>query len=493
MPKFKKSLFVQDFEESTYIGGKPLHEHWRIITSNLPEFASFFSKGIVQTGAEGEPDKLIWETDLQGDVKRLDELPGEDKRKIRAVIDDYAKSIDKRTEELLTGSKTAQIGEILKNLCGPPDESNIFVVGGKPVATCWSVGTGNNNRPDAIWVDNRDLGESKNPLSGGQVRPATATDNGSSRADDVPGKDKPPDEGSADDGGNASPDPTSLPGAHANEGHSESRKWFYIALLLAAIIICLLMLSFCHFPSAISKDTTADRRSTGTDTAGGGDPAKTENAGEADNSSGSGDPTKTAGGGDKNNGAANRDTAPPGGTGSDGSPKQDGSGGSIKGSCGGKPSVGKASGGGQPGGGNDKSSAAKALSDGKPSASNPTGAPKRADGPGKPDPGVEVVRSEPGSPMTIIRKPLKEMLTLQPRDDNAVWTIEIINGATRQKIPNSADIVHFENGDSPFSAKGSSVTVNSKRLPPGQAVTAVIRVKNSRNEEKEHQFGIRGE
>ncbi len=87
---------------------------------------------------------IDWYTPVQGQVRRLLDLPEEEQKTARAALIRMALDIHRIAEEIKGASVSAQVtrGNILSLALQYPDESHIYVVGGQPVFTCWGFGPG---------------------------------------------------------------------------------------------------------------------------------------------------------------------------------------------------------------------------------------------------------------------------------------------------------------------------------------------------------------
>lgn len=158
----KRLLNEQDLFAISPRQGRPAFQHWANICSALAKLGlqDFLAKGIIQRGVGDEPDKIIWETDLEGPIEPLESIS--DPARISAVkkqIAEHGAEIDRETRRLLNSNKREEQeqGYILKEIGGPPDESYVFLVGGRPVITGWGVRPDDTSvpPPDVVWPQGR--------------------------------------------------------------------------------------------------------------------------------------------------------------------------------------------------------------------------------------------------------------------------------------------------------------------------------------------------
>lgn len=91
--------------------------------------------------ADGDID---WYSHVQGDVKKLDDLPEDERKPICETIARMAAEIGNYAQELIDSREPLKItrGNILKLALRYPDASDIYVIGKQPVVTCWGFGPG---------------------------------------------------------------------------------------------------------------------------------------------------------------------------------------------------------------------------------------------------------------------------------------------------------------------------------------------------------------
>lgn len=91
--------------------------------------------------ADGNID---WYTPVQGESRRLEELPHEEAAPIYEKLAIMAKAIQQYGEELIKTGDPLKVtrGHILVLSLSYPDKNALYVVGGQPVFTCWGFGPG---------------------------------------------------------------------------------------------------------------------------------------------------------------------------------------------------------------------------------------------------------------------------------------------------------------------------------------------------------------
>lgn len=104
------------------------------------EFVLLFAKPV-----ENSRDGMIdWYTPVQGDAKKITELPEEQKKAVLANLQKMGTEIRNFADELIDTQDPLKLtrGNILKLALMFPSESDLYVVGEQPVFTCWGFGPG---------------------------------------------------------------------------------------------------------------------------------------------------------------------------------------------------------------------------------------------------------------------------------------------------------------------------------------------------------------
>ncbi len=86
-----------------------------------------------------------WYTPLQGDVRKLSELPVDEQQIMRARIADFAVQMQALAAELqkMTDSNSRMAGTLLELALSYPSEDFLYRVGDQPVLICWGCAPGN--------------------------------------------------------------------------------------------------------------------------------------------------------------------------------------------------------------------------------------------------------------------------------------------------------------------------------------------------------------
>ena len=87
---------------------------------------------------------IDWYSPVQGEPRRLTELPPEKERAAREQLSHMGGEIQRYAEELIHSQDPLKVtrGNILKLALCYPDDSALYVVGDQPVFTCWGFGPG---------------------------------------------------------------------------------------------------------------------------------------------------------------------------------------------------------------------------------------------------------------------------------------------------------------------------------------------------------------
>lgn len=104
------------------------------------EYVLLFARPEENTG-DGNID---WYTPVQGNARKLEELPDEERTKLTGRLAEMAREILKLAEQLINTHEPLKVtrGNILKLALQYPDDSCLYAVGGQPVYTCWGFGPG---------------------------------------------------------------------------------------------------------------------------------------------------------------------------------------------------------------------------------------------------------------------------------------------------------------------------------------------------------------
>lgn len=104
------------------------------------EYALLFARP-EENAKDGNID---WYSPVQGDAKKLLDLPEEERGAICATIESMANEIRNFAEELIQSREPLKVtrGNILKLALRYPDENAIYVIGKQPVVTCWGFAPG---------------------------------------------------------------------------------------------------------------------------------------------------------------------------------------------------------------------------------------------------------------------------------------------------------------------------------------------------------------
>lgn len=88
--------------------------------------------------------KIDWYSPVQGQPRKLKDLPEDEAQPIRERMGQMAAEIAKYAEELIETREPLKVtrGNILNLALTYPDDDALYVVGGQPVYTCWGFGPG---------------------------------------------------------------------------------------------------------------------------------------------------------------------------------------------------------------------------------------------------------------------------------------------------------------------------------------------------------------
>lgn len=176
------------------------------------EYMLLFARPAENTG-NGEID---WYSPVQGPVRKLSDLPEEERRPIEQTLLNMANEIHAYAEELIHSDDRLKItrGNILRLALSYPDRNALYVVGEQPVFTCWGFGPGTPGvEPENLW----------------RLAPASA------------GKIQKPAEQQE------SPPRSGVPATPISAG--QGCLWWLLPLLLLLLLFCLLCGAFGNVPA----------------------------------------------------------------------------------------------------------------------------------------------------------------------------------------------------------------------------------------------------
>lgn len=114
------------------------------------EYMLLFARPAENTG-NGEID---WYSPVQGPVRKLADLPEEERGAIEQTMANMASEILAYAEELVHSEDRLKVtrGNILRLALSYPDGNSLYVVGKQPVFTCWGFGPGTPGvEPENLW------------------------------------------------------------------------------------------------------------------------------------------------------------------------------------------------------------------------------------------------------------------------------------------------------------------------------------------------------
>ena len=116
-----------------------------------PEFSHFFAEPILNAGA----NSIDWYTEAEGDIRRIADLPDEERESLLAEFRRKADLIKGKYEALLAEESSASQtrGNVLQKALSWPDDSFIHSVGGQPVLVCWGFSGGGQERVRSANID----------------------------------------------------------------------------------------------------------------------------------------------------------------------------------------------------------------------------------------------------------------------------------------------------------------------------------------------------
>ncbi|MBO4313936.1 MAG: hypothetical protein J5838_06535, partial [Desulfovibrio sp.] len=116
-----------------------------------PEFSHFFAEPILNAGA----NSIDWYTEAEGDIRRIADLPDEERESLLAEFRRKADLIKGKCEALLAEESSASQtrGNVLQKALSWPDDAFIHSVGGQPVLVCWGFSGGGQDRVRSANID----------------------------------------------------------------------------------------------------------------------------------------------------------------------------------------------------------------------------------------------------------------------------------------------------------------------------------------------------